>query len=227
MADYKSELDAAQRLRVGYLLALVGGYMDAYSYVLRDGVFASAQSGNIIKLGIALSHGESESYLTFLLPMMAFALGVFFEKLIEDFLIRRNMRLMRRGVLAVEAIALAIVGFIPLGGLNMLANCIASFVSAMQYEAFAKFRGESIGTTMTTGNFRQFCSALYESAVHHEETELKTAAIFLGVVGMFVGGAFLGALGSGAMGAAAVAPVIACLVVIIVIITILRKRNAA
>lgn len=32
------------------LLAIVGGFLDAYSYVCRDHVFANAQTGNIVKL---------------------------------------------------------------------------------------------------------------------------------------------------------------------------------
>ena len=37
------------------LLAIVGGFLDAYSYVCRDHVFANAQTGNIVKLGMSIA----------------------------------------------------------------------------------------------------------------------------------------------------------------------------
>ena len=33
---------------LGILLAIVGGFLDAYTFVSRDGVFANAQSGNMV-----------------------------------------------------------------------------------------------------------------------------------------------------------------------------------
>ena len=33
------------------LLSVVGGYLDAYTYLCRGGVFANAQTGNIAALG--------------------------------------------------------------------------------------------------------------------------------------------------------------------------------
>ena len=44
--------------RLGAVLAMAGGFMDAYSYILRDQVFANAQTGNMLLLGVALSQGD-------------------------------------------------------------------------------------------------------------------------------------------------------------------------
>jgi hypothetical protein len=40
-------------LPTGVLLAGVGGFLDAYTFVGRGGVFANAQTGNIVLLGVA------------------------------------------------------------------------------------------------------------------------------------------------------------------------------
>ena len=45
----------SESLELGILLALSGGFMDAYSYVCRDQVFANAQTGNMLLFGIHLS----------------------------------------------------------------------------------------------------------------------------------------------------------------------------
>ena len=40
------------------LLAIVGGFLDAYTFVGRGGVFCNAQTGNIVLLGVYLSLGR-------------------------------------------------------------------------------------------------------------------------------------------------------------------------
>lgn len=36
----------SESIELGIVLALAGGFMDAYSYMCRDGVFANAQTGD-------------------------------------------------------------------------------------------------------------------------------------------------------------------------------------
>ena len=43
---------ASESYLVGVLLAIAGGYLDVYTYICRGGVFANAQTGNIVLLGI-------------------------------------------------------------------------------------------------------------------------------------------------------------------------------
>ena len=48
----------SESLMVGLLLALAGGMLDAYSFINRGEVFATAETGNIVRLSIYLSMGE-------------------------------------------------------------------------------------------------------------------------------------------------------------------------
>ena len=41
---------------LGLLLAVVGGFLDAYTYLCRGRVFANAQTGNIVLLGVNLTN---------------------------------------------------------------------------------------------------------------------------------------------------------------------------
>ena len=47
-----------ETFRVAALLAVVGGVLDAYTYILRGGVFANAQTGNIVLLGVHVADGD-------------------------------------------------------------------------------------------------------------------------------------------------------------------------
>ena len=50
-----AKLPAHETFRVAAVLALVGGFLDIYTYLLRGGVFANAQTGNIVLLAANLA----------------------------------------------------------------------------------------------------------------------------------------------------------------------------
>ena len=74
------------------LLALTGGYLDAYTYFVRGKVFANAQTGNIIKLGIAIAQGNTEGIVGFLMPITAFCIGILTVLTIEHHFKKRKIR---------------------------------------------------------------------------------------------------------------------------------------
>ena len=46
---------ASESIKLGIVLAVAGGFMDAYSYICRGQVFANAQTGNMLLLGINIA----------------------------------------------------------------------------------------------------------------------------------------------------------------------------
>ena len=68
----------SESIVVGLLLSLSGGLMDAYSYLFRGEVFANAQTGNILLFSVYLSRGQWLAALHYLLPVLAFSLGIGF-----------------------------------------------------------------------------------------------------------------------------------------------------
>ena len=51
----KHALQMSDSVEVAAFLAFSGGVMDAYSYLVRGGVFANAQTGNLLLFGINLT----------------------------------------------------------------------------------------------------------------------------------------------------------------------------
>jgi len=41
---------SSNSIYLGALLAVVGGFLDVYTFISRDGVFANAQTGNVVLL---------------------------------------------------------------------------------------------------------------------------------------------------------------------------------
>ena len=73
----------SESLVLGLLLALAGGFFDAYTYLCRGGVFANAETGNIVLFGAHLAEGDFEKALRYLLPIVAFAFGVLSAELVK------------------------------------------------------------------------------------------------------------------------------------------------
>ena len=51
----KRSKQMSDSIRLGIVLAMAGGFMDAYSYLCRGQVFANAQTKNILLMGINLT----------------------------------------------------------------------------------------------------------------------------------------------------------------------------
>ena len=72
----KEQGSEAASPRVLFFVILSGGLQDAYTYFERGGVFANAQTGNVIFCSVALFHGEYAAFFRYLLPIAAFFAGV-------------------------------------------------------------------------------------------------------------------------------------------------------
>ncbi|HIT63276.1 MAG TPA: DUF1275 domain-containing protein [Candidatus Ventrimonas merdavium] len=179
----------SETIRLGVILALSGGFMDAYSYIGRGGVFANAQTGNMLLFGVNLSMGDFRKAIQYFFPVFAFAMGIAVAELVR---LKAPGRLhWRQFAVLAEALILAGVAFFP-QSLNLPANILTSFACGIQVESFRKIRGNGIATTMCIGNLRSgtqhLCSYFYEK----KREDLEHAALYYGLIASFVVGAVLG-----------------------------------
>ncbi|MBR4444588.1 MAG: DUF1275 domain-containing protein [Lachnospiraceae bacterium] len=177
------------------LLALTGGYLDAYTYFVRGKVFANAQTGNIIKLGIFAAQGEFSRCMDFLFPILAFCLGVLCSLLIENYFERQGKPYSRRGVLLVEILCMIVIAFLPnTEFFDICSNILVSFLCAMQMQTFQIFHKKVIATTVGTGNLRKGVEFLYHAIRKKDTANLQASGEFFFILLMFVGGVILGTL---------------------------------
>lgn len=183
------------------LLTLAGGYLDAYTYYVRDGVFANAQTGNIIKLGIVIAEKQNGRIMYYLLPVLAFILGVFASLCIENFFEKKDIPVPRRAVLAMEILMMIIISFLPrTETCNIAANVMVSLLCAMQMQSFQIFKNQGIATTVATGNLRKATEYLYYGIRNRDRKQIRLSMIFFGIILLFILGVILGALISQFMG---------------------------
>ena len=200
----EQELQPSDSFLVAALLALSGGFLDAYTYVCRGGVFANAQTGNLVLLAVRLSEQRLGEALRYLAPVAAFSLGVVLAELIRERLPAGQRFHWRHLVLLLEMLVLAAAAALPLGGADQVVNVMVSFVCAVQVEAFRKVRGQPFASTMCTGNLRSGTDLLYRGLRTGERKLVGKALRYFGVIGCFMAGAALGGVLSASWGQQAV-----------------------
>ena len=76
-ANEVKKIQASETVLLSAVLSFSGGFQDAYTYNLRDKVFANAQTGNIVLMSQHLMMGENFKAIHYLIPILSFAVGVF------------------------------------------------------------------------------------------------------------------------------------------------------
>lgn len=192
----KSKQQMSETYLIGAILAVVGGYFDAYTYLARNHVFANAQTGNIVLFGINLFSGDFSKALAYFLPIFAFIAGIVICEILRKYGNRFHIH-WRQYVIFLELAVTVIVAFLPQGrayGINydMIANISISFVCSLQVQSFRKIRGITCATTMCTGNLRSGTDCLigYFSDKSNRKL-LHSAGKYYGIVGFFILGAML------------------------------------
>lgn len=72
-------------------MCFAGGAMDGYSYVMRGGVLATAQTANLLLLGVHLSNENYGRVLSYLIPILCFMVGTYLAKAAYEKLFAGNM----------------------------------------------------------------------------------------------------------------------------------------
>jgi len=165
--------------------------MDAYSYIGRGGVFANAETGNIVLLAIRLSEGEWLMALRYLIPIAAFAGGVIIAETARAHKRQISAMHWRQWALMVEILVLCLVAFLP-QDMNIIANTLISMVCGIQVAAFAKFHDNAMATTMCTGNLRSGTQAFHQYRHSGDRHDLHRALIYCACILVFILGAMLG-----------------------------------
>lgn len=189
----------SDKFRSAVFIILSGGFQDAYTYCCRGGVFANAQTGNIVLMSAALFRGDWEAVVKYLVPVLSFLLGIAVAELVHVHYRRQEKIHWRQIVLIEEILLLFIVGFIP-GTLDPLANALVSFVCALQVQTFHKIHGQPYASTMCIGNMRSGMESLVAYFRSRDHETLVKSLTYFGVIGVFAAGAGIGSVLSQTIG---------------------------
>lgn len=201
----KNRKQMSEAFLTGVLLAVVGGFLDAYTYICRGAVFANAQTGNIVLMGIKLSEGKFSDAGQYIIPIIAFIAGILISETIKGIFKKNSMLHWRQIILAFEIIILILAAFLPSNKANnLITNTLVSFVCSLQVQSFRKINGNSIATTMCTGNLRSATELLFSFFTSKSKDSLNRSLQYFGIILFFISGAAIGAAATSILGIKAV-----------------------
>jgi uncharacterized membrane protein YoaK (UPF0700 family) len=145
-----------EALQIAGLLALTGGYLDAYTWIVHR-VFANAQTANLVFLWVYVTSGELAKALHYVEPLLAFMLGVIMASCLRKFAPHRTPEIS----ILIEIVFLFIVAILH-NRLPELAGTLGiSFVAALQTASFPRAEGMAYSSVMATSNFRYAIEGLF------------------------------------------------------------------
>ena len=189
----KNKIQTSETFVLSAILAMSGGFQDAYTYNVRKEVFSNAQTGNIVLMSQHIMMGELMKGLSYLFPVVAFALGVLVAERIGHRYKGAKRIHWRQIIVAIEIVVLLAVGFIP-ERYDMLATMLVSFSCSMQVQAFRKVNGYGYASTMCIGNLRSGTESLSIYLREKQHGALKKAAHYYGIIFSFAIGAGIGGI---------------------------------
>lgn len=193
MNHLEAQFQTSETFLLSAVLALSGGFQDAYTYNVRDEVFSNAQTGNIVLMSQHLMEGDWATALHYLFPLFAFALGVFVAEQISHRYKTYTKLHWRQIIVAIELVLLLVVGFIPTQ-YNIIATALVSFACSMQVQTFRKVHGYGYASTMCIGNLRSGTESLSIYLRDKKPEALRKALHYYGIICVFAIGAGAGGI---------------------------------
>jgi uncharacterized membrane protein YoaK (UPF0700 family) len=178
-----------EALLVAGVLALTGGYLEAYTWIVHR-VFANAQTANLIFLWVYVTTGEFAKALRFVEPLLAFMLGVVMASYLRKSVPRQASEIS----ILIEIVFLFIVAILHNRLPDLAGTLGISIVAALQTASFPRVEGMSYSSVMATSNFRQTIEGLVAaSAGPSESVPYRRPYVFGAMCVAFGAGAAIGA----------------------------------
>ena len=175
------------------LLTAIGGFFDAYTFVNCDGIFANAQTGNLIFVGIDLIEGNFSEVLHYSIPILSFIVGVLVSKFIETKYKELSIFKHIYMLLLTQIAALIIISFKhEYFGVD-IRPIVISFICAIQFDGFRKVNNLVFASVFCTGNLRSMSEHLYKYFILKKKESKIPFLIYLSVITVFLSGVILGA----------------------------------
>ena len=178
-----------------FVLIFVAGFLGAFTYVLRGGVFCNAQTGNVVLLGMELGKGDWNGALYYLIPISAYILGAVVSELLPNPVKHRLAVRWDTLLIAVEMLVIVMLGFVPESAPVQISQLAVNFIASMQYNTFRQAEGVAVATTFVTNHIRQVGVGLAMEWRHRHNAEKPHRRKFLTHLGMllfFAAGATVG-----------------------------------
>ncbi len=167
----------AQSLLIGLTLAFCGGYIDAYTYVLREHSLVAGQTGNIVFLAVDIASKGLVLTETRFFTLVFFILGIFTISFLAKKLDSPYVK--------------------PLSLLPCILACLVvpplAFGVGIQTTSFSKIEGIPYNNSFSTGNIKKGMLAWNGFFFSHNLADKHAAKLYLAITLAFALGALCSA----------------------------------
>ncbi|HYR13832.1 MAG TPA: YoaK family protein [Mycobacterium sp.] len=198
------DTERTRSLWFALLLTLANGFLDAHTYLVRGGVFATVQTANVIFFAIDTSERKFTAALAHVWPLLAFIAGVTLASHIKSGRVERTVPRPLVWTMAIQGVALAVIGFVPASVPHSYVTVPISFLAAMQIGLFRNIGDLVYLPVATTGNLMRFVEAGYDGFVEKHAPSRRAFGVYGALILAFAAGALIGAVASLALGVHAI-----------------------
>lgn len=216
--------EQSRTLWFALLLTLANGFLDAHTYLVRGHVFANVQTANVIFSAIDLSEHKLAAALAHVWPLLAFIAGMLVASHIKSGRMERLVPHSLRWTMGVQAVVLAIIGFVPASVDHTVVTVPISFLAAIQIGLFRNIGDLAYLPVATTGNLMRFMESTYDGFVERRGQARHAVVVYGSLILAFAGGALIGAVASDAWGVRAIWLPAACLAVTLVLFIVEERE---
>ena len=207
MADATSgpvDTERSRTLWFAVLLTLTNGFLDAHTYIARGHVFANVQTANVIFSAINVSERHFSQALAHVWPLMAFIAGMLLASHIKSGRMEQLVPHSLRWTIGVQAVVLAIIGFVPASVDHNFVTVPISFLAAVQIGLFRNVGDLAYLPVATTGNLMRFMESAYDGLVEKRAEARRPLVVYGTLILAFACGALAGALATDTWGVRAI-----------------------
>lgn len=130
------ELLECEKLWIFAVMIAVGGFLGAYTYVQKGGVFCNAQTANFVLMAVQLGQGNWRKALYYLLPASAYLLGTIISEFLPKHINRRKIVRWDTAFVAFEMVWIFALGFVPDSAPPQICQVAVNFIASMQFNTF-------------------------------------------------------------------------------------------
>ncbi len=161
------------------------GFLGAYSIIKFSGIFANAQTANLINVFIHVADGKPD--FSRLLGFLAFVLGISATVLTKHFLGKEKQK---KIIPFIIGIILVVQPFIRCSN-NMLMLVPLVFALALQYNTFTSWYGVKASTPFITNNIRQLVESVWMCFLDKKDDTVTKVIVFFTAIVSFLAGALI------------------------------------
>lgn len=151
----KEEFLECEKLWIYIVMIIVGGFMGAYTYILKGKVFCNAQTANFLMLAVQIGSGEWERALYYIIPITAYLTGIMLSEFLPKHVNKLGLLRWETFLIALEMLCLLILGFLPDSVPYQVFQISINFIASMQFNTFRQAESMTMATLFCTNHLRQ------------------------------------------------------------------------